>query len=288
MANTPQNRAKQPKKPTLVTVKSVEDLSSGLRRICFISPELHHYPEACGGAHIKLMMPHGEQEAPVLPVMTEKGPRWEDPTAKPLIRTFSLRALRREVGELDIEFALHGDSGPATRFALFAQSGDVVAISGPGGPTPMLKPAQRYYMAGDLTALPAISAMLEAMPADSVGYIAILVPEQSATVAIAHPENVKIEWVIGSATQSHRLTDAFLTELSQLEQNAQLDVTQSYFWFGGEESIIVPLRNYAKRELKAERSQIYAVPYWRYGKDEDAYHQTRHAVIDEANTEENN
>ncbi|WP_428474466.1 SIP domain-containing protein [Photobacterium profundum] len=34
----------------------------------------------------------------------------------------------------------------------------------------MLQPARHYYMAGDLTALPAISAMIEDMPADSDGH----------------------------------------------------------------------------------------------------------------------
>ena len=54
----------------------------------------------------------------------------------------------------------------------------------------------------------------------------------------------------------------------------------SYFWFGGEESLVVPLRRHVRRALDAERQRVYAVPYWRSGKDEDAYHQDRHAVMD--------
>ncbi|MNO09507.1 Vibriobactin utilization protein ViuB [compost metagenome] len=55
---------------------------------------------------------------------------------------------------------------------------------------------------------------------------------------------------------------------------------QSYFWFGGEEGLVVPLRRHVRRALEVDRSQVYAVPYWRHGKDEDAYHQDRHVVMD--------
>ena len=44
--------------------------------------------------------------------------------------------------------------------------------------------------------------------------------------------------------------------------------------------MVVPLRRHVRRTLDAERQRVYAVPYWRSGKDEDAYHQDRHAVMD--------
>ncbi len=64
------------------------------------------------------------------------------------MRTFTIRAFRREALELDIDFALHGDGGPASRFANEVKPGDLLAISGPGGPDPMLQPASHYYMVG--------------------------------------------------------------------------------------------------------------------------------------------
>lgn len=258
-------------RPRLLTVKQVQDLSPHLRRICLTGPELADYPFRCGGAHVKIMLPQPGQSQIVLPTPTPEGPRWLDPSQKPIIRTFSIRAFRREALELDIDFALHGEIGPASRFALHARPGDRLAISGPGGPDPMLQPAEHYYMVGDLTSLPAISAMAEAMAADARGHIALLVPRQEDVQDLSLPAGVSLRWFVGSPEQ----TEPLLSHFTALPLESEL----SYFWFGGEEGLVVPLRRHVRRNLDVDRKRVYAVPYWRSGKDEDAYHQDRHAVM---------
>ncbi|MCO4202701.1 siderophore-interacting protein [Aeromonas taiwanensis] len=259
-------------RPRLLTVKHVHDVSPNLRRVCLTSPELADYPFSCGGAHVKIMLPRPGQSEIVLPTPTPQGPRWLDPAQKPVIRTFTIRAFRREALELDIDFALHGEAGPASRFALHARPGDRLAISGPGGPDPMLQPASHYYMAGDLTSLPAISAMAEVMPSDARGHISLLVPDQDDVQDLSLPEGVSLRWFQGTPDQSAPLV-AYFTALPMVAE-------QSYFWFGGEEGLVVPLRRHVRRTLDVDRQRVYAVPYWRSGKDEDSYHQDRHAVMD--------
>ena len=183
-----------------------------------------------------------------------------------------IRAFRREALELDIDFALHGDAGPASRFAMQVKPGDLLAISGPGGPDPMLQPTQHYYMVGDLTSLPAISAMAEVMPADAQGHIALLVPYQEDVQDLSLPAGVTLRWFIGTPEQTEPLV-AYFTALPMQEQ-------ASYFWFGGEEGLVVPLRRHVRRTLEVDRTRVYAVPYWRHGKDEEAYHHARHDVMD--------
>ena len=51
-----------------------------------------------------------------------------------------MRAIRPELKELDIEFAVHEDAGPAINFALNAKVGDYIGITNPGGPDPLLAP----------------------------------------------------------------------------------------------------------------------------------------------------
>jgi NADPH-dependent ferric siderophore reductase len=259
-------------RPRLLTVKHVHDVGPHLRRLCLTSPELADYPFSCGGAHIKIMLPQAGQQHIVLPTPSPKGPRWEDLSQKPIIRTFTVRAFRREALELDIDFALHGDIGPASRFALHAKPGDQLGISGPGGPDPMLQVAEHYYMVGDLTSLPAISAMAEAMPAEAQGHIALLVPHQEDVQDLSLPSGVSLRWFVGSPEQTEPLVSYF-TALPMASE-------QSYFWFGGEEGLVVPLRRHVRRTLDVDRQRVYAVPYWRSGKDEDAYHQDRHVVMD--------
>lgn len=261
-----------PQRPRLIRVRRIQDVTPHLRRITFHSNELTDYPFTCGGAHIKLMFPQPGQRDPVLPTLTEQGPRWASPAEKPLLRTFTLRAFRREQNELDVEFALHGESGPASRFALNARIGDTLGLSQPGGPSPMLQAARHYYLAGDLTALPAIAAMLEEMATDATGRIALLVPSPADIQPLPVPAGVHIDWIVGGPEAAPQLVEALL--------GAPLEASMSQFWFGGEERIVVPLRRHARRTLAAPRSCIYAVPYWRQGQSEEAYHPARHAVMD--------
>lgn len=54
----------------------------------------------------------------------------------------------------------------------------------------------------------------------------------------------------------------------------------STFWLAGEDSMVVKLRRYLRRERGCERQQLYAVPYWREGLNEEDYHHKRHEVMD--------
>lgn len=89
---------------------------------------------------------------------------------KSVVRTYTIRDQR--LGELDVDFALHvdaeGQAGPATRWALAAQPGDVIDVGGPGPAKPLPPGFGTYLVAGDMTALPAISANLEALPENVV------------------------------------------------------------------------------------------------------------------------
>lgn len=68
---------------------------------------------------------------------------------RPIVRTYSIRAVRPEQAEVDIEFAIHDHQGPAVDFARQAKAGDKIGISNPGGPKPMLPQADFYSLAGD-------------------------------------------------------------------------------------------------------------------------------------------
>ncbi|WP_321149281.1 siderophore-interacting protein [Aeromonas jandaei] len=260
-----------PNRPRPVTVKRVQQLTPHLRRITFGGRELVDYPFTCGGAHIKVMLAQPHQSEPVMPAMTAGGPRWSHPADKPVIRTYTIRAFRRDELELDIDFVLHGDSGPASAFATDAKPGDKVILSGPGGPNPMLQPAEHYCLVGDLTALPAIMAMCEVMPADACGEIAILVPDQADAQPLTLPVGVHCHWFVGEPATSGILEHVQALPLSR---------DGGFFWLGGEEALVLPLRRHFRSVLDVERQSLYAVPYWRRGKSEEAYHQTRHDVMD--------
>ncbi|WON78536.1 siderophore-interacting protein [Serratia sp. UGAL515B_01] len=267
MTKTSQNRA-----PYLIEVANLYDITPHLRRITFRAPDLHYYPAETAAAHIKIFLPREGQTQPDLPTLSENGPIWATNAIRPFIRTYSIRAIRPELGEIDIEFALHDHSGPAVEFARKAKAGDKIGISNPGGPKPMLPEAHFYCMAGDPSSLPAIAALLENLPAHHKGHAFIRVDTPSDVLDLQRPIGFELDWIIGSTEKTKELISQFCS--LQRSQNG------TYFWLAGEDRLVVELRRYLRRELHCDRNQLYAVPYWREGVNEESYHNKRHEIMD--------
>src|SRR5688572_23146987 len=106
----------KPMAPTLAQVVRVQTIVPSLKSITFSSERFEAFPAECPAAHIKLFVPRDTEEL-VLPKLGPDGPIWPEGTAKPMVRTFSIRDFRPAKRELDIGFAIHSAGGPATRFA---------------------------------------------------------------------------------------------------------------------------------------------------------------------------
>lgn len=270
---TDQTPKRRPKAPNLVQITAITDITPELRRITFSSPALHDYPAQCPAAHLKIFLAHQGQDKPDLPTLTEKGPVWTEGKIKPIVRSYTARYIRPELGEIDIEFILHGDEGPASQFAQRAKIGQYIGITYPGGPC-LLSRYRHYYLVGDNTALPAIASLLETMPEQSAGHVFILLNEESGKLELTKPENVQIHWFIGeSEFQTERLIAEF--------KKHTLPKDDVYFWLAGENNLVVKLRNYLRKECDYSKEYLYAVPYWRKGSNEEQYHRQRHVVMDE-------
>ena len=94
------------------------------------------------------------------------------------MRTYTVRAARPELREIDVDFVLHGATGPASAWAERAAAGDEVVLIGPNarfpGPTGGFEwrppaGARCLLLAGDETAVPAVCAIVEALPAGPRG-----------------------------------------------------------------------------------------------------------------------
>lgn len=274
MAN-PSQPGFRPAQPRLIHVKRIQDLSPHLRCITFHSATLHDYPAVDRpAAHIKLFLARSGQDAPTLPTLGERGPVWPEGQARPIVRTYTIYAFRPELAELDIVFALHDHGGPAADFARSAKPGDGVGITQPGGPHPMLPTSDSYYLAGDPSSLPAIAALLASLPQTAQGHAVIRVDTDDDRLQLQKPAGVAVHWIVGPTAE----TETLLRQFQALPRPAA--DARAFYWLAGEDGIVVPLRRYVRRELKADRNQLYAVPYWREGLNEEDYHQKRHDVMD--------
>jgi NADPH-dependent ferric siderophore reductase len=259
--------------PRRLRVVQLIRLGPRLRRVV-LGGDLTHFPERAGGSHLKLFFRRPGQERLRLPEFVPgRGVVWPEPAERPIARTYSVAAFDAQAGTLSIDFALHGDEGPATRWASHARIGDELGVAGPGGPNPMLGPAQRYLLVGDLTALPAIMALAALMPADTVGEVAIEATAPDDVLPFAHPEGVRVRW-------SYRPPHAPSGLLAHV-RDLSFSAADTFAFLAGENGPVVAIRDHLLGERGFAKRQLYAVPYWRERQTEEEYHQERHRIMDE-------
>ena len=83
----------------------------------------------------------------------------------PVTRTYTVRRWDAQVRELTVDFVYHGDEGLAGPWAVGAEPGHRIAFFGPGGAYAPDPAADWHLFVGDESAIPAIAAALERVPA---------------------------------------------------------------------------------------------------------------------------
>lgn len=256
--------------PRSLQVRRARLITPHMRRITLAGEDMAGFPAGSGGAHIKIFLPLPGQDRPVLPKLGPKGPVWPPPDQRPITRTYTVRRHDAAAGELDIDFVLHDDAGPASSWAARAEPGDFIGVVGPGGPDRAVMDAGWHLLAGDLSALPAIAATLESLPASARGHAFIEVPDSRDEQPIETRTGIAIHWVHGK--DGSALEDAVR---SAPWPDGTISAT-----IAGESGAVVAIRDYLRRERGVDRNAIYAVPYWKASLSEEGYHDERHRIMD--------
>ncbi len=118
-----------------ITLKSKTLISSSLVRCVFEGADIHRMKLEAPDQRIKLLFPAADGKIPQL----VNSPDWYGDymaipkEQRPVMRTYTLRALRREQNQMDVEFVLHGVNGPASAWATHAEPGDTIQTVAPNG-----------------------------------------------------------------------------------------------------------------------------------------------------------
>lgn len=190
----------------------------------------------------------------------------------PVTRTYTVRSVDREAGTLTLDFVVHGDEGLAGPWARDAQPGDRVAFMGPGGAYSPDPQADWHLLAGDLSAVPAIAAALEAMPDDARGLAFLVVDSDEDRLELTAPQGVEVVWTTGA--QGGAATELLSTVL---QSRPWPDGRVQVFAHGERESIKLVRRLLKERGI--ERDQISISGYWAHGRNEDRFQSEKREPI---------
>lgn len=262
--------------PRLLRVKRSEQLSPSLKRIFLAGDALQGFPEHSDGAHIKLMFPQMHQRDPVLPTLGPKGPIWPPDHQRPITRTYSVSRYDAVRGELAVDFVLHGDNGPASRWALRAQEGDAIGVAGPGGPDRIKPGADWYLLVADPSAYAALCAALASLPADAKGYAFVEVADAADVLPLSPPTQMQVRWVV-RGTQAAGDSTLLIRAVENLHWLPGIPSIM----LAGENSQVVAIRDYVLQKKQVPKKMLYAVPYWKDRFTEEGYHAERHRIMDE-------
>ena len=287
------------------TVTSVQQLSPTFFRVSFASPELRNLAPGGPDQRIKLFFPQAGRSAEV-PDVEDWYSVWRllPNDERSAMRTYTIRASDPAAGELVVDFAAHGDAGPASRWITRATPGDELLVAGldaragavtagyewhPGAATTLL-------IAGDETAVPAVARILESLPTDARGAVFLEIPTAADALPLEHPAGMQLSWLprdagtgsdhgllLGSAVRE--FADAWVGEratqvagddaLINPDTEVLWEVPPGpedaglYAWLAGEATAITQLRRHLVRELGIDRSRVAFMGYWKLGRAEN-------------------
>ncbi|MGH9289766.1 MAG: siderophore-interacting protein, partial [Acidimicrobiales bacterium] len=147
-----------------MAARRVERLSPRLVCVTFAGPDLEGLTVEHPAASVRLLLPSPGTHELVTP--SWNGNEFLLPSGRrPTIRTFTPRRVDPGALELDVEIVTHA-AGVASEWARAAEPGNPAAGSGPGRGYTIHRDAPAFLLAGDETAIPAISQLLEVLPAE--------------------------------------------------------------------------------------------------------------------------
>ncbi len=184
----------------------------------------------------------------------------------PVLRTYTVRRLDAEAGEVWIDFVTHGDTGLAGPWAQRARPGDTIHVRGPGGAYRPDSDADHHLLVGDESALPAIAASLESLTSGqrATAFIEIDGPDDEQTIDSAG--DVDLRWLhrTPALAGSTDLLDRAVRAWDWPDGRVQVFVH-------GESRLLKSVRPYVARERAVPRADLSVSAYWRLGETEEGF-----------------
>jgi len=237
-----------------------------VRRVTLSAPEIAWFGRHGADHFVRMLFAPNIAEAPALPLAADW---WGELRAlperdRPALRNYTVRHLRPQRCELDVDFVLHGETGPGSRWALHATAGRTVGLIDQYSRYAPGPPHRWQLICGDETALPAIGGILAALPSGTRAEVFVEVPSADDVPELRTAGEAHVRWFPRDETRRGHGTG-----LLEGVRRAQLPAGTPYAWVAGEAGMVASLRHYLTVERGASGGQAHFSGYWRH--DRPAY-----------------
>lgn len=282
-----------------LTLKEKRQISPSLLRCVFSGPQVNRMKLEAPDQRIKLLFAAEDGQT----LRLENSDDWYRhymaiPKAqRPVMRTYTLRALRCDCNEMDVEFVLHGVNGPASRWALQSTPGDTLQVVAPnadfdgdsGGYEWVAPPQmQQGLLIADETALPAAMGILEqlaqwANPPRVQAFFEV--PVAGDCISVTQFPFAEVFWLprdvgqqqlhgtllVEAVRQRVDIPPSARTAAQSLAENSlggdllwerAQGAGGFYAWVAAESSTVKALRRYLIGECDLDRSTVNFMAYW--------------------------
>lgn len=246
---------REPPRFRRVTVRAIEDLGPRMRRVVLGGGELEGLEITEPAASVRILLPPPGESAIVMPTWTGNQFELTNGDRAP-IRTFTPRHMDSENLELTVDFVVHG-SGAASDWVRGAHEGAELAVSGPGRGYEV-DPSSAHLLAGDETAIPAMSQLLEVLPQDVSVTVHVEIVDASGRVDIPPHGGATVRW--------HELAEDAQPGDALLQAIESTDHLPGAIWVAGEAAGVQRIRKYLFDVRGLSRSQATVRGYWKKGR----------------------
>ncbi|MGH3532698.1 MAG: siderophore-interacting protein [Mycobacterium sp.] len=195
---------------------------------------------------------------------------------QPAIRTMTVLRADAAAREIAIDVVVHGEHGAAGLWAVAAEPGWPVYLMGPSGAYTPDPAADWHLLAGDETALPAISVALEALPANAIGHAFIEIAGPENEIPLTAPEGIGVNWIYrgGRADLVGEDQAGDHAPLIEAVKTAQWLPGQVHVFVHGEaQAVMHNLRPYIRKDREVDAKWASISGYWRRGRTEELFRQ---------------
>jgi NADPH-dependent ferric siderophore reductase len=244
---------------TGLTVVSTKRLTPHMLRVSFACRNLQKFADP-SNIHVRLVLPPKDASRSKWLNLSKDGLAiFRDKNTEIIHRKYTIRSIDMVGGQLDIDFVLHGDSGPGSAWAERAEIGDVVGMIGPGGRSATT--ADWLLLAGDETALPAIGRILDDLPANVKGEVLVEVDAPQDQQPLNISNQFRLRWLHRNGVPAG--TSGLIRQALDEVKWPQPDQGRQFVWIAGEAEEISIIRKHLRSHRKLTKEQLLAVAYWR-------------------------